>query len=81
MIKSFDVVVSVEVIILDDKLDSMLKDYQNTISGKSGTINDMFAHIAWNEARWEGQFCEGCGDNGKDFVAVISGSEVEEVEL
>ena len=80
MIKRFNVTTIVEVTIDDNKIDSMLKDYQECISGKRGTLTDMFEHIAWNEAHWEGCFCEGCGNNGKDFVAEIIGrSEIEEI--
>lgn len=78
MTKTFDVITTVEVTIEDANLDTMLKDYRECING-TGTVNDMLEHIAWNEARWEGHFCEGCGDNGKDFEASIIGSEIEEV--
>ena len=79
MTKTFDVITTVEVTIEDANLDTMLKDYQECII-ENGTVNDMLEHIAWNEARREGQFCEGCGDNGKDFKAEISGSEIEAVD-
>ena len=76
MTKTFDVITTVEVTIEDANLDTMLKDYRERING-TGTVNDMLEHIAWNEARWEGQFCEGCGENDKDFIATIIDSNVE----
>jgi len=77
MTKTYDVITTVEVTIKDEDIPTMLKDYRGCIND-SGSLDDMMKHIAWNEARWEGQFCEGCGDNGKDFMAEITGSEVEE---
>lgn len=75
MRKSFIVEVYVHVEIEDSKLEQALKDYRECIKA-TATIDDVFAQVAYNEANGGG-FCEGVGENGKEFKAEITGIECE----
>lgn len=76
MKKSFIVEIYVDVEIDDSKIEEILKDYQSSIY-EGATIQDVMEHIAWNEADGGG-FCEGVGDNGKDYIARVTGNNVME---
>jgi hypothetical protein len=78
MTKTFDIITTVEIEIIDDNIDELLKSYQDTIR-TGGTVDDMMRHAAWNEARWEGHFCEGVGENGVDYTATIIDTGIEEI--
>ena len=77
MKKSFIVEVCIDVEIADDKLEQALKDYRGCIK-TNATISDVFAQVAYNEANGGG-FCEGVGENGKDFMAGIISMECDEL--
>jgi len=76
VLKNFIVEVYVEIEIEDSKLEQALKDYRECVKSNA-TINDVFLQVAYNEANGGG-FCEGVGENGKQFAATITGMECEE---
>lgn len=76
MKKSFIVEVFVDVEIEDSKIEQALKDYRECIKENAG-IDDVFKQVAYNEVIG-GEFCEGVGENGKDFKAEITDMECVE---
>jgi hypothetical protein len=76
MKKSFTVEIYVDVEIPDNKISEVVKDFRESIDS-TATITEVMEHIAWNEATGGG-FCEGVGENGKDFTAFVTGNDVEE---
>jgi hypothetical protein len=77
MKKSFVVTTFVDVEIEDGKIPEVLKDFRACIKDEA-TVMDVFAHAAQNEAQWEGQFCEGIGENGREYVARVTCIDTEE---
>lgn len=79
MKKCFCVEFYVDVEIPDDTIATVVKDFQGCIDSRAD-IHDIMKHIAWNEASGGG-FCEGVGENGKDFIAKIKETDIEESAL
>lgn len=76
MKKDMIVEVWVDVEIEDSKIEQALKDYRECIK-TNATIDDVFSQIAYNEVNGGG-FCEGVGENGKEFTAEITSMECSE---
>jgi hypothetical protein len=66
MIKTISILKEVTVIIDDDKIDTMLKDYQSCIDS-TADIDDVFMQIGWSIGTHDSSFVEGCGEDGTDF--------------
>jgi len=79
--KRYEVTLSytIDVEILDSQEDETLKDFRSSMSS-TADIFDVMKHIAWSTCM-HGDFCEGVGDNGKEFFAEIldNDSEIEEI--
>ncbi len=74
MKKTFVLECTVEVDIDESRFDDLLKGFRECINSDA-TINDIFRQVAYNEANGGG-FCEGVGENGKDFKAGITDLEI-----
>jgi hypothetical protein len=77
MKKSFVVTTFVDVEIEDGKIPEVLEGFRECINDEA-TVMDVFAHVAYNEAKWEGKFCEGIGENGREYVARVTCIDTEE---
>ena len=76
MKKTFILECTVEVEIDESRFDDLLKDFRECIKS-TATIDTIFRQVAYNEANGGG-FCEGVGENGKDFKAGITELEITE---
>jgi len=69
-----------EIEIPDNKLDEILKDFQDVISS-SADNDSLFEQIAYNKVMFESGFCEGIGTEKEEyFISELSECiEVEEL--